>query len=173
MGELVEEMLTLVAPPGCAACTASVPRVVDVFCRACASLVETHEHPSAAYEYGGPVADAIRRFKYEGQSHLALPLGAALARGACRWAGRVDMVVPVPLHWRRRWGRGYDQAGLLAKPVARSLGVPLRLRTLRRTRNTPKQASLRGSERRSNMLGAFASRALPPNARVLLVDDVR
>jgi len=127
----------------------------------------------AVFEYGGPVADAIQRFKYDGRSELGAALGSLMADRANGWVGKVDAVVPVPLHWRRRRSRGYDQAALLARPVARSLGVPSLLRGLRRVRNTPRQVDLPHGERQRNIAGAFAPWRLRGAGRVLLVDDVR
>jgi ComF family protein len=129
--------------------------------------------PGAVFEYGGSVADAIHRFKYDGRSELGAALGSLMADVGHRWAGKVDAVVPVPLHWRRRRSRGYDQAALLAKPVARSLRVPLLLRGLCRVRNTPSQVDLPHPERQRNIAGAFAPRRLRGLGRLLLIDDVR
>jgi ComF family protein len=131
------------------------------------------EDPGAVFEYGGPVADAIQRFKYDGRSELGAALGMLMAGEACNWVGKVDAIVPVPLHWRRRRARGYDQAALLARPLAKSLGVPALLRGLRRVRNTPSQVELPHAERQRNVVGAFAPWRLHGVGRVLLVDDVR
>ncbi|HSN85049.1 MAG TPA: phosphoribosyltransferase family protein [Polyangiales bacterium] len=119
------------------------------------------------------MADAIHRFKYDGRSELATGLGSLMREAALRLAGEVDVVVPVPLHWRRRRARGYDQAALLAKPVARMLGVPVRLRGLRRVRDTQSQVDLSHGERQRNVDGAFAPFRLRGARRILLVDDVR
>jgi ComF family protein len=131
------------------------------------------EDPGAVFEYGGPVADAIQRFKYDGRSELGAAFGMLMAGEACNWVGKVDAIVPVPLHWRRRRARGYDQAALLARPLAKSLGVPALLRGLRRVRNTPSQVELPHAERQRNVVGAFAPWRLHGVGRVLLVDDVR
>jgi ComF family protein len=169
---LLDGCLILLAPPRCAGCDA--PRDGSaVFCASCAPLAERFAGAGAVFEYGGPVADAIRQFKYEGRSELGALLGSMMARHATRWAGEVDAVVPVPLHWRRRRERGYDQAALLARPVAKALGVVPALRGLRRVRNTPRQVELPHSERQRNVAGAFAPRQLRGLHRVLLVDDVR
>ena len=100
-------------------------------------------------------------------------LGLLMAGEARRWVGQVDAVVPVPLHWRRRRSRGYDQAALLARPVAKSIGVPSLLHGLRRVRNTPRQVDLPHGERQRNIAGAFSPWRLRGVGRVLLVDDVR
>jgi len=172
MRDLLDGLLTLLAPSRCPGCDEATEGA-EVFCATCSTLVERTTDAGAVFEYGGPVADAIQRFKYDGRSELGASLGLVMAAGARSWAGKVDAVVPVPLHWRRRRSRGYDQAALLAKPVARSLAVPVRLRGLRRVRNTPSQVELPYQARQQNIAGAFAPGRLAGLARVLLIDDVR
>ena len=172
MRDLLDGLLTLLAPTRCPGCDEAT-NGADVFCAACSALIQRTSGPSAVFEYGGPVADAIQRFKYDGRSELGSALGSVMATGAHPWAGKVDAVVPVPLHWRRRRSRGYDQAALLAKPVARALAVPVLLRGLRRVRNTPSQVDLPHRERQQNIAGAFTPRRLHGLRRVLLIDDVR
>lgn len=173
MHGVLSGLLDLVGPPRCAACDRAGDLEDALFCRSCDVLAEPYEGIGAVFEYGGSVADAIRRFKYEGRSELGLVLGSRVARDAGAWEGRVDGVVPVPLHWRRRRMRGYDQAALLARPVARALGVPVMFRCLRRTRNTPSQVLLPHADRHRNVRGVFESRALEGSPRLLLLDDVR
>ena len=172
MLDLLDGLLTLLAPSRCPGCDEATEGG-DVFCATCSALVEQTTDPGAVFEYGGPVADAIQRFKYDGRSELGAALGSLMAGHAHRWAGKVDAVVPVPLHWRRRRSRGYDQAALLARPMAEALGVPAVLRGLRRVRNTPSQVDLPHRERQQNIAGAFAPWRLAGLARVLLIDDVR
>ncbi|KPK16652.1 MAG: hypothetical protein AMJ62_04740 [Myxococcales bacterium SG8_38] len=171
MHPFLEGLLALVAPLQCPGCEEPIHCLG--FCGTCASLVEPSTERGAAFVYGGPVADAIHRFKYDGRSELANALGALMREAALRLEGDVDAVVPVPLHWRRRRARGYDQAALLAKPVAQALGVPVRLRGLRRVRDTPSQVDLSHRERQRNVEGAFAPFRLHGARRVLLIDDVR
>lgn len=175
MPDLLDGFLSLLAPARCAGCDASLDSP-GAFCAACAVLVEPVSDSGAVFEYGGPIADAIQRFKYGGRSEMGGVLGALMAAGAKGRVGEVDAIVPVPLHWRRRRARGYDQAALLAKPVAKSLGVPLMLRGLRRVRHTPSQVDLPHHERQRNIAGAFAPTRLAGLcglSRVLLIDDVR
>ena len=170
MRPFVEGFIELVAPARCVGCE---ELSASVFCETCESLLERASTPSAVFRYGGPIADAIHRFKYRGRSDLDGALGSLMAEVAVQWAGEIDVVVPVPLHWRRRRWRGYDQAALLAKRVARSLDVPVLLRGLRRTRHTSTQIDLPPHERKRNVAGAFAPGPLPGASRVLLIDDVR
>jgi len=164
-------MLDLLAPRRCGGCEAELPAGVIGFCEVCASLLEPSPDPRAVYLYGGPLAEAIRKLKYRHRTELAEPLGRRLARGCASLAGEVDVVVPVPLHRRRLAERGFNQSALLARRVARSLGLPLRPRALRRLRDTPPQASLDRADRAANVRDAFRARAT--EARVLLIDDVR
>jgi ComF family protein len=172
MCKVLRGFLALLAPLRCAGCDEPIDAPA-AFCDACAASNQLAALPGAVFEYGGPVADAIQRFKYEGRSELATALGALMAEEALRSSARFDAVVPVPLHWRRRRARGYDQAALLAKPVAKALGVPALLRGLRRVRNTPSQVDLPFGERQRNVRRAFAASRLRGARRVLLVDDVR
>jgi len=164
-------LVSLLSPSRCAACDAPA-RERAVFCAACAIAVERSFDRGAPFLYGGPVAQAITRFKYGPVPELARPLGALLAAAARERAFSVDAVVPVPLHPTRLFERGFNQAALLARPVARALGVPLRARALARTRPTEKQAELDRSARLQNVRGAFRARRAM-GERVLLVDDVR
>lgn len=172
MRDLLDGLLTLLAPTRCPGCD-EVAEGVEAFCAPCSALIERTSDPSAVFEYGGPVADGIQRFKYDGRSELGAALGSLMADHAHPWADKVDAVVPVPLHWGRRRSRGYDQAALLARPVAKALRVPVLLRGLRRVRNTPSQVDLPHGERQQNIAGAFAPWRLRGLGRVLLVDDVR
>jgi len=97
--------------------------------------------------------------------------------GVARKEGLVkeqDLLTSVPLHWRRRLRRGFDQAGLLAQRLSRFLQIPLSDRNLRRIRATASQTGLSESKRRENVRGAFRVRRPDEveGKRVLLVDDV-
>jgi ComF family protein len=122
--------------------------------------------------YEGPLRDLIRLFKYSRIESLAKPLGEMLVRAVPR-DRTFDLVVPMPMHWFRRWQRGFNQAELLARPVARFYGMRLSP-VLRRVRLRKRQAGLRAAARYKNLTGAFAvaSNARLEGKRVLLVDDV-
>jgi ComF family protein len=114
----------------------------------------------------------IHLFKYNKIRPLARPLGALMARAIPR-EHRFDLIIPMPLHWKKRWSRGYNQSELLAKEVARRWGVPVG-NVVRRVKPTSPQAGLSNSKRRLNVRGAFAVRksANIKGLRVLLIDDV-
>ena len=174
---VVAGLLELLAPGRCPGCDG--PSAGGAFCGACAPLIEPAERAdpgtpaAAAFVYAGPLADAIVRLKYAGRTEHVPVLGALLASAALGHAGRVDRVLPVPLHPSRLRARGFNQSALLAAEVARVLGVPLDVRSLVRVRATPEQAGLARQARSHNLDGAFAVRGPARADRVLVIDDVR
>jgi ComF family protein len=125
------------------------------------------------YTYGsyeGSLRKLIHVFKYERVSTLARPLTNYLALALPR-DRQFDVIVPMPLHWRRRWERGFNQAMLLAKEIGRRWNVPVR-NAARRTRATAAQAGLTNAKRRANVRGVFKVKTRLDGMRVLLVDDV-
>jgi ComF family protein len=126
--------------------------------------------------YTGRLRDAVLRTKSGTGEALAEMLGRVYWEAACARLGvaGVDVVVPVPLHWRRRWARGYNQTAAVARELAAGLGVACDPRALRRVRHTPQQLQPSASARRENVRGAFrvGRRASLGGKRILLVDDV-
>jgi ComF family protein len=125
--------------------------------------------------YEENVRTAIHALKYHGKRRVAEPL-AGMALAAWRASGlSAEVIVPVPLHRSQRRPRGYNQADLLARGLARGAGLPIQRDALERTRATAAQARLPASERQRNVAGAFG---LLPGAvalsgrTILLVDDV-
>jgi ComF family protein len=122
--------------------------------------------------YEGVLRKLIHVFKFEGVRTLQRPLGALLAQALPRELG-FDAVVPMPLHWRRRWQRGFNQSELLAREIARKWGVPVSA-LVRRKRATTPQAGLTSAQRRKNVEGAFqvGKGTRLKGMRLLLIDDV-
>lgn len=125
-------------------------------------------------EFDGRLRDAILRMKSPRGEALAERMGEVAAERHASQLADTDVVVPVPLHWRRRWARGYNQAAAVAREVAAALHRPLAGRWLRRVRAASQTEQPSASARRENIRGAFAvSRdASLGGRRVLVVDDV-
>lgn len=127
----------------------------------------------APFLYVDPISSLIHRLKYEGYFALAEPLAAQMAERWPAWSAPPDLVMPIPLHARRQRHRGYNQAALLAKPLARARGLDYDDTALRRIRHTPPQVGLGPYERASNVKDAFAATGRRLDDRhILLVDDV-
>jgi ComF family protein len=123
-----------------------------------------------------PADDLAHALKYEGWPELAEEMGSAMARVPLPdEAAEAALVVPVPTTQARLRARGYNQAELLARSMARTLDLPVAT-ALERTRGGATQVALHPSQRRANVKGVFAvRRAFSPRLRgahVLLVDDV-
>lgn len=126
----------------------------------------------ASYASSPLVQEAIRRFKYRRMSAYGDELGRMLAETSAFLPSFPSPVLcPVPLHWSRRFLRGFNQARVLADAVALSRGWPV-VELLVRVRPTGSQAKRTHVERRTALEGAFAWRGESVPSRVILVDDV-
>lgn len=167
--------LTFLGPPWCAGCARpfELDRGAVALCGPCLADPPKHDGARAAVAYG-PVAKALAlRLKYGRRT--------AFAETAARLMHRVmpegaDLLVSVPLHRWRLWGRGYNQAALIADGLERLSGTPVRHDLLRRVKATP---SLRGLGRRARAKAVRGAFAINPTGRrallgksVVLVDDV-
>jgi ComF family protein len=128
----------------------------------------------APLTFDAAAADLIRRLKYSGDLSagrlLALLLAAAIAE---RYVEQpAELIIPVPLHWRRLLRRGHNQAAVLARIVGRQLRIPVAYDAIRRVRATPPQTGLDRDARRRNLRGAFRLRQPLGCRSVALVDDV-
>ncbi|NPA92673.1 MAG: ComF family protein [Chloroflexi bacterium] len=142
-------------------------------CPACRQTPPAFDQARAWALMAGSVRQAVHRLKYRRDWALADVLAVQLLAVVKAHGWEVDAVVPVPLSAARHRERGYNQAALLAFPVALGLGVPYRPHGLRRVRETRSQVGLSRAERWANMQGAFA--ALPQQwhgQTILLIDDV-
>jgi len=150
--------------------------VLDKGCLACRNASFAFDRALRLGPYEALLREVVLRMKNVTGEELSDVVGALWAKpiAARLGSGEIDVVVPVPLHWWRRWRRGFNQSEVLARAVARELGVPCRPDWLRCVRRTGEQKRLPPTARRDNVHNAFqatASAALADKT-VLLVDDV-
>ncbi|MEO7274911.1 MAG: ComF family protein [Vicinamibacterales bacterium] len=175
--------------PVCAPCWRAVVSITPPFCAHCGDPMATwrvregrsdrcprcRRAPSAIAlaravgPYDGSLRAILHAFKYGTRQSLAAPLAQLMTDVAGPLLEGVEVVVPVPLHWRRRRQRGFNQA----EALARRLGRPWQ-NAIRRTRSTPSQTDLPAAQRHRNVRDAFAlrRRADVSGRVVLVVDDV-
>jgi ComF family protein len=174
----------------CVACAAELPRVGETcrlcalplpgapgaVCGACLRDPPPWDGAVAAFEYRYPVRQLVQRFKFARSLAGGDVLAAGLSRAVRNDAGPpADRIVPVPLHAMRFFARGYNQADLIARRLARDLDLRVADGLLRRRRRTAAQSGLDAARRRRNVRGAFAvhaGRGKAPPRSVALVDDV-
>ena len=149
----------------CAGCFDDLPWIAPAFPSApfCAELAPL------AYEF--PVDAAVKALKFKRHLWYGPALAELLSHAVDDLPRDIDAVLPVPLHWRRNWRRGFNQAREIALPVARQLGVPL-IGCVRRVRPTRPQYGLCAAERARNLRGAFVAGRSCSARHVLIIDDV-
>ena len=195
MHAYLSALLDLLYPPRCPACGRLSG---ELLCRACLPELESISGPicgrcgrprsvssnhcpdcaperphfswaRSAWIFSGPGREIIYDFKYRNNTHLA----EALAETLLPFAGSSDVVSWVPLARSKKWVRGYNQAELLGRRLARLTGLPAAA-FLKRVRRTADQSRLSPEERRKNVHQAFTLRpgASAGGLSILLVDDV-
>ncbi len=182
----------------CARCVARVELVPNPRCEVCGGPLESASndavrcsrclaHPpryriartvaryrTTAEDEPGTLPALIRRHKYGLDQSVGRALVEYLGDELPVSADDYDLVIPVPLHWRRLWWRGFNQAALLAAEVARRLDLPLDTTAMSRQRFTPPQTAQHHDERIKNVRRAFTVKdsLRVRNRRILIVDDV-
>jgi predicted amidophosphoribosyltransferase len=167
-------IVDLVTAGGCAGCGNRGARL----CAPCRRALSSPDPPTpsgvdlalSALRYEGAARDLLLALKLRGDRPAAGPLIAALVSLAQRRGIRARVVTFVPGRPRDRRVRGFDHAEVLARGVARGLGLPC-CALIARVAEPPDQASLDAAQRRSNLLGAFSPRRAWGEG-ALLVDDL-
>src|SRR6187402_2551534 len=135
-----------------------------------------YQRARAAVRYDDVARTLVHALKYQDRTDLAPAMGRWMARAGGELLTGADMLVPVPLHWRRAWRRRYNQSGALARIIERQSGVKVRGEVLRRVRATEQQIGLSRAQRATNVQGAFQvspdRQAEVQGRRIVLIDDV-
>ena len=191
-------LATASAIPICTSCFASIEPIVEPMCQCCGRPFEVapqSQMPASSQlcrlcrsnlyafdrarcfaQYNDALSGAILLLKYEEVTRLGTWFAEKLANlfSSAGDDAPLDLIVPVPLHPDRRRERGYNQAELIARPLARRLGLRLDAKLLVRAKPRPAQLVLSRSEHWKSVRGAYATRpgVRVDNLRILLVDDV-
>lgn len=157
-------------PAGCPICGQPGPAQT---CPKCTAMPPALSRIVSAFTYQPPLDRVVTAMKFDGLDYLGEQLGEALADQLDDAVAGLELICPVPLHWTRRWRRGFDQALEIARGVGDRRGLPVRS-LLRRSRATRAQSSLGRAARRYNLHDAFIVRrpARVRGRKILLVDDV-
>jgi ComF family protein len=170
--------LSFIAPPFCP--RLGIPFVYDpgpsMLSMEAIADPPAYTRARAAVRYDDVARTLVHALKYQDRTDLAPTMGRWMARAGRELLAESDVLVPVPLHWKRGWSRRYNQSGALARVIERQTGVKLSSEALRRVRPTQQQIGLSRKERASNVQGAFKVAAdrqsLIHGRRVVLIDDV-
>ena len=171
--------LTFIEGPVCRICgfLFEIDTGADALCGSCVRRKPSFEMARSVLRYDDASRDLILAFKHGDRTELAATFGQWMARSGANLLEDSDVVVPVPLHWRRLFLRRYNQSALLAQAIT-SVGhkVPVFPAVLERRRNDPSQSGKSASARRANVRSGFGvsrrGRDCIQRKRVLIVDDV-
>lgn len=156
----------------CRRCALELVRDVEL-CGRCTRRLPAFDRAHAGFAYRGSIERLVQRFKFRHELAAGRVLAGLMARRlAMQGVPRPDLMVPVPLHWRRRLVRGFNQAELLCRDLSRHFGGLPWYPLLRRRRATAAQSELPAERRGGNVRGAFALRSGVVPGHVALVDDV-
>jgi ComF family protein len=171
-------LLTLARPPACRSC--GFPFFGEVeserSCPHCVELEPFFREARTAVLMKGPARSLVHELKYRGQVHLVEDVGRIFQRceGLLAFAEGA-LLVPVPLHSRKRRERGFNQSLLLAQKLAALTCGAAVFEAIERVKDTESQTQFDRKRRQRNLKNAFAMRqncALNPRLRIILVDDV-
>ena len=169
--------LVFLGTPCCTLCDLPLPYETETeqHCAACLAAAPRHDGIKAAVAYGDIARHVALRLKYGGRIGLARMVALQLMRHM-HVLPNDAVLVPVPLHWTRLWGRSFNQSVLIGRELSRLSGQKLCPDALRRTRRTTPLGGLSGKERRNMVAGAFALNETcvdqVKGRHILLVDDV-
>jgi ComF family protein len=166
-----QQQTTILKDAVCQSCGCPLPKAG--ICQECQSIPPLYRALRSWGRYSGPLRNAIHRLKYKNDMSLGEALGHHLIQVYEQTQWQADLIVPVPLSSQRLRERGYNQASLLARPVALYFKIPFSTRALKRVRHTEAQVGLKASDRIQNVHNAFeANPTFVANKTILVVDDV-
>jgi ComF family protein len=161
--------------PRCKKCGKKLKTESAEYCEDCRVYPHEFTQARAAWLYQDPVRGAVYRFKNSNRREYASVFAEEMIRQNAVWLSnlKVDFIVAVPLHKKKRRLRGYNQAELLATEISRKCGIPLRRDLLYKSKETEQQKSLTRQKRKANLKDAFlVKEKIPSGQSFLLIDDV-
>lgn len=173
------KLLPRVTEPCCKRCGKPLGDMRITYCADCAGRESRIRQGTAVWVYDENMKRAMADFKYNGCLADGAFYADELVRERAGWIRKrgIDCIVPVPLHRRRQWFRGFNQAAFVAECVGQCLEIPVLADALVRKRYTRPQKGLDDKQRRKNLKDAFvineARRGeLAAGKNILLVDDI-
>jgi len=151
----------------------SSPAGTALLCNRCQASRPSYQLLRSYGIFQGPLREALHRMKYQKDLGLGEVLSKHLIELYNQLKWEIDLIAPVPLSAKRRRERGYNQAGLMGRPLAYAVQRPYRSDIIQRSRDTRSQVGLSAQERQQNVAGAFTAKAeLVRGKVILIVDDV-
>lgn len=188
---LCKKLLLFEPHPFCYSCLEKIPWIREKTCKKCGKEERISDtqlcydcfHTSHLFEQGlslftyrGEGRRIIHEIKFEGNKKLGFWVGKQMGKKIQKghWKDSLDMILPIPLHFKRLQERGFNQSEKLAKGITAILNISLETNLLRRIVDTPHQTDLSRKQRQENIKNAFQVEdpEILLGKRILLVDDV-
>lgn len=169
------EKLVYVKEPRCKKCGKPIRQEEKEYCYDCSHRDFAFEQGKSVWLHKEPVSSSIYQFKYHNKRIYADFYAEEMFRLYGSWIKKngIEVIIPVPLHKKRRRRRGYNQAEILAKHLAEKSGIPMNAKAVVREKKTVPQKALNEKQRKKNLENAFAvTQRWQGEKRVLLIDDI-
>ncbi len=171
-----EKSLSFIEDPFCIKCGRQISDREEVYCGSCRNTTFFFDMGRCTYPYRSVIQTALKELKNNGTREFAEFFGRTSVRRQKEFIENAapDIIIPVPLHRRKLFTRGFNQAELLAQVISKYTGIPVH-NLLRKNRLTKDQKNLSAKERQENLKDVFSvsipeGMGLPSSA--LVVDDV-
>lgn len=162
--------LSRITPPVCPVC--GRPLAGNEPCPACLDKERSIDGVRSSFRFEGTIRRAVHRLKYNNLRAIARPLAALMAEHFATSPVPGEALVPMPLHPRRLRERGYNQSLLLARELAKLVGLPVAECVSRIRYASPQTKAASAAERHENVAGCFACRCNLGGQGLIIVDDV-
>ena len=169
------EKVEYISEPICKKCGKPIWKDEKEYCKDCTENHFEYEQGRSLWVHRGLMRKSVYQFKY----HNRRIYGEWYAKELFRLHGhklkewKIDCIIPVPLHKRKRRVRGYNQAEIVAKHLGQISGIPVDTKAVVRIRNTKAQKRLDHQERKHNLKNAFRVKKTWKNVKnVLIIDDI-
>lgn len=174
------QSLNFIGNPICDSCGVPLEITVEdangLLCGSCVAAPKIYNQSRSAVVYDEVSRNLILAFKHGDQTHLSLTFVPWLKRAGGEFLKDCDLIVPVPLHWKRLLKRRYNQSALIAARLAKEAKIFYEPEILKRTRHTPVQGHLSAKERYKNVSNAFSVNrkyaSQVTDKKIVLIDDV-
>lgn len=172
---LCESKLKYCKEPACKKCGKPLNNERQEYCTDCRKKKHSYDQGKSVWIYKGDMKNSIYRFKYGNRREYARFYAEESVRIYGGWikSRGVEVIIPIPVHPKRKRKRGYNQAELYAKELGKLLELPVDGESLVRVVNTTPQKELDDKERRNNLKKAFKiKKDSVKYKKALVVDDV-
>ncbi len=177
--KLLDNILNLIFPPKCGMCGKIEKGYI---CERCYREIEPYLYQKVEnnifylLHYKDMIRNKMIDYKFNDKSYLHNIFYEIFVKSkiGCEFIKSYDIIIPVPMYWRKKAQRGYNQSELIARDLSKHFRIPINIKILIKQKNTPMQSSLGKKERTKNVQNVYIINNMEKikNKNILLVDDI-